>query len=134
MSGHKAYELYAHITWHTWQRRGCVGDRTAEAVRTAVREAAERSAIRILRGAMLADHIHLLVSFRPDTRLADFVRVAKSVSARSANCRVLGSLRWARGYYVRSLSKADLPVVSRYIARQSTRHQDRLPGSAPVLF
>ncbi len=76
----------------------------------------------------MVDHVHLLVSFRPDTRLSDFIRTAKTIAARRANKRVAGAIRWARGFYVRSLNKTDLPVVSRYIARQSERHPDRVPN------
>ncbi|MFQ6047059.1 MAG: IS200/IS605 family transposase [Gemmatimonadales bacterium] len=127
MSNHRAYQLYAHITWHTRRRVGCVDEMAARDVRSAVRTASRRHSVRVLRGAVLADHVHLLVSFRPATRLSDFVRVAKSISARRTNRRVPGAVKWARGYFVRSVSKSELPVVSRYIARQPLRHPDLIP-------
>jgi len=75
MSGHHAYQMYAHITWHTWMRVGCVDALAAIEVRTAVASAGKKSGVQVLRGAVLADHVHLVVSFRPDTRLSDFRRV-----------------------------------------------------------
>src|SRR5437667_6624825 len=33
--------------------------------------ACRKSAVRVLRGAVLADHVHLVVSFRPDTRRSE---------------------------------------------------------------
>ena len=39
----------------------------------------------MLRHAVLADHVHVVVSFRPDTRLSDFIRLAKAVAATRAN-------------------------------------------------
>ncbi len=127
MSNHRAYNLYAHITWHTWRRVGCVNHSGAADVLAAIAEAGGRCKVRTLRTAVLADHVHLLVSYRPSTRIADFIRLCKAGSAFRANRRSWGSLRWARGYYVASLSKTDLPRVDRYIARQFERHPDLVP-------
>ena len=102
---HRAYRLYAHITWHTWLRVGCVNRSAAREVRFAIADAGRRTGVQILNGAVLADHVHLLVSYRPDSRLSDFVRLAKSGGAYRANLRVPGTVKWARGFYVESLGK-----------------------------
>lgn len=83
-----------------------------------------------MKGEVLANHIHLLVSFRPDTRISDFVRLAKSVAATRANRLVFGAVRWARGYYVTTIHKADVPRVQRYIERQFERHPDLVPRAS----
>src|SRR2546426_7833031 len=70
--------------------------------------------VRVFRDAVLANHVHLVVSFRPDIRLSDFVRLAKSVAATRANRRIPGTVRWARGYFVTTIHKRDLD-------RKSTR-------------
>src|SRR5438309_10636530 len=127
MSSHHAYQMYAHITWHTWKRIGCVDRGAAEDVRNAVASASWATGVRVLRGAVLADHAHLVVSFRPDTRLSDFVRLAKSVAATRANRRVSGTVRWGRGYFVTTIHKRDLPRVTRYVADQFQRHPDLIP-------
>ena len=129
MSTHHAYQMYAHITWHTWKRLACVDRLAAIHVKSAAASACKESGVRVLRGAVLADHVHLVVSFRPDTRLSDFVRHAKSLAATQANRRVAGAVRWARGYYVTTLHRRDLDRVIRYVARQFQRHPDRIPGS-----
>lgn len=128
MAGHHAYQLYAHITWHTWKRVGCVNRSAARDVIIAVECAARRTSTTVLRSAVLADHVHLLVSFRPHTRLSDFVRLAKTIAAFRANKRVEGAIKWARGFYAASLHKKVLPTVDRYIARQYERHADRVPS------
>jgi len=96
-------------------------------VGSAVTNACQASGVRVLRSAVLADHVHLVVSFRPDIRLSDFVRLAKSVSATRANRRVPGAVRWARGYFVTTIHKRDLPRVTRYVADQFQRHPDLIP-------
>src|SRR3989454_12452327 len=127
MSNHRAYQLYAHITWHTWGRFGCLNRAAVDDVRSAVASACHKSAVRVLRGAVLADHVHLVVSFRPDTRLSDFVRLAKSVAATRANWRTTGAVRWARGYFATTIHRRDLTPVIHYVARQFERHPDRIP-------
>jgi putative transposase len=130
MPGHHAFQMYAHITWHTYPRVGCVDAAAAVDVRSAVASAGKRSGVEVLRGAVLADHVHLVVSFRPDTRLSDFVRVAKSVAATRANRRVPGTVRWARGYYVRTINRRDLARTVDYVSRQFERHPDLIPRSS----
>ncbi len=119
--------MYAHITWHTWRRLGCIDERAAREVRIAVASAGKRTGVQVVKGEVLANHIHLLVSFRPDTRISDFMRLAKSVAATRANRIVVGAVRWARGYYVATIHKSDLPRVIRYIAQQFQRHPDLIP-------
>src|SRR2546426_646192 len=96
VSNHRAYQLYAHITWHTWKRVGCLDLEAARDVSIAVASAGRRASVSILRTAVLADHVHVLVSFRPDTRLSDFIRLAKTISAFRSNSRIPGAVRWAR--------------------------------------
>jgi REP element-mobilizing transposase RayT len=101
----------------------------------AVASAGKKSGVQVLRGAVLADHVHLIVSFRPDTRLSDFVRLAKSVAATRANHRVAGAVRWARGYYVATIHRRDLARNVAYVSRQFERHPDLIPrnnGRAPA--
>jgi len=111
MSNHHAYQMYAHVTWHTWRRVGCVDSAAALDVRSAVTSACRATGVRVLRGAVLADYVHLVVSFRPDIRLSDFVRLAKSVAATRANRRIAGAVRWSRGYFVATIHKRDLTRV-----------------------
>ena len=127
MADHHAYQLYAHITWHTWKRVGCVNRAAARDVVIAVACAARRTSTTVLRSAVLTDHVHVLVSFRPDTRLSDFVRLAKTIAAFRANKRVAGTIKWARGFYAASLHKRILPAVDRYVADQYDHHPDLIP-------
>jgi REP element-mobilizing transposase RayT len=99
----------------------------ARDVSAAISCAARRTATVVLRSAILADHVHVLISFRPDARISDFVRLAKTIAAFRANQRVAGTIKWARGFYAASVRKELLGVVDRYIAGQHDRHPDRIP-------
>ena len=124
--------MYAHITWHTWKRVGCVDSAAAGDVHSAVASACRATGVRVLRGAVLTDHVHLVVSFRPNTRVSDFVRLAKSAAATRANRRTAAAVRWARGYFVTTIHRRDLTPVINYVARQFQRHPDLIPREARV--
>jgi REP element-mobilizing transposase RayT len=120
---HKAFELYAHITWATRLRVRFIAKRHVPIIANAIRDAAERHRIRVLSQAILADHVHVLVSFRPDCALMGFVRDAKSESSRRAE-----TVTWSRGYYAGTVSWRELDAHQRYIGRQYTHHPQLIPS------
>ena len=120
---HKAYALYAHITWHTHWRAQTVRREDVQTVSGAVLRAAERHRVKVLAQAVLTEHVHVLVSFRPDTALSGFIRDAKSESSR----RVGANATWCRGYYAGSVCAQHLAATRGYIARQHAHHPDLIP-------
>ena len=119
--------MYAHVIWSTWQRAGCVDSLVVNDIRQALAVAADRAGMRILRSAILADHVHVVLSLSPDSRGSDFLRVAKSGSAVMANRRMPGQLKWARGAHVSTYHRKDLTRLIGYVAKQYARHPDRIP-------
>jgi putative transposase len=124
--GHRKFALYAHITWHTYRRERSIRQQDVSTVTQSITAAAARNSVHMLAQAVVADHVHVLVSFRPDSPLMPFIRDAKSESARAVNAAG-GRLVWARGYYAGSLSHSHIPRAHVYIARQDIRHADRVP-------
>jgi putative transposase len=126
---HKAVGLYAHITWHTWRRQRSVARVDAEQVVAAVRDAAVRCRVRVHAVGILADHVHMVVSFAPDTTLSSFIREAKSSSALRINRgRASGDeFRWCRGYYANTLSWSHVAAARTYVGAQFHRHPDLVP-------
>jgi len=119
---HKAFELYAHITWCTRWRDRSIGKRHVPIIAQSILSAAERHKMRVLAQAVLADHVHVLVSFRPDSALMGFIRDAKSESSRRAE-----TVSWGRGYYAGSVCRGHVAVARTYIARQHSRHPNLIP-------
>ena len=91
--------------------------------------AGRRSRVHVHAQAVLTDHVHVLVSYRPDVALADFLREAKSESARRVNAARLDAqrVRWCRGYYAGSLSRSQVIAARSYLGRQFQRHPNRIP-------
>jgi len=128
-AGHTACGLYAHVTWHTWRRIPQLRARDVQLVCDSVLAAGRRSRVHVHAQAVLTDHVHVLVSYPPDVALADFLREAKSESARRVNSARLDAqrVRWCRGYYAGSLSRSQVIAARSYLGRQFQRHPNRIP-------
>lgn len=126
---HKAIGLYAHITWHTWRRLRSVGRADAEQVLAAVQDAAARCRVRVHSAGVLSNHVHLVVSFSPDTTLSSFIRGCKSSSSLRINHRRTRGhqFRWCRGYYANTLSWSHVAAARTYVGTQFHRHPDLIP-------
>jgi REP element-mobilizing transposase RayT len=123
--------MFAHIVWPTWRRVGCIDAATADNIKLVALRVGKRTGVQVIAAAVLAEHVHFLVSFRPDTKLSDFVRLVKTNSSFEANRRITGSLKWGRGYYVTTIHKNDVGRVQRYVEHQFDRHPDRIPRGSP---
>jgi len=124
---HRAFGLHAHITWHTRLRQQTLRSADADIVSACIQEAAERWRVRVHAQAVLTNHVHVVVAFRPDIALTPFIRHAKSESARRVN-EVRGNvLDWARGYFVETLSRDHVRPACVYVAAQHRRHPHLIP-------
>jgi REP-associated tyrosine transposase len=127
---HQAIGLYAHVTWHTWRRVHAVREPDVVVIAQALHAAGARTRIRVHAQAILADHVHVLVSFPPSATLSFFVREAKSESARRVNAATPGRepLRWCRGFYAGAVCRNHVRYARVYLGKQHQRHPDRIPA------
>jgi REP element-mobilizing transposase RayT len=95
----------------------------------AVRDAAVRCRVRVQSVGVLADHVHVVVSFSADTTLSSFIRESKSSSALRINRgREHGQeFRWCRGYYANTLSWSHVAAARTYVGSQFHRHPELVP-------
>lgn len=71
----------------------------------------------------IADHVHLLVRFKPTLALADAVEQIKGSSSKWMNEHMPTRFRWQKGYSAFSVSPSAVDAVIRYIARQAEHHR-----------
>jgi REP element-mobilizing transposase RayT len=71
----------------------------------------------------VADHVHLLVSYRPTLTISDFMRELKKASSVWAAENHEPLFGWQDGYAVFSVSASQKDRVSAYIAGQEEHHQ-----------
>jgi len=72
-----------------------------------------------------ADHVHLLISLRPDRAVSDEVRVVKSNSSKWVHetfCE-LEKFAWQDGYGAFTVSESNVEAVTKYIEEQKEHHR-----------
>lgn len=73
----------------------------------------------------VADHIHILVSIKPDITISDLVRDIKANSSKWINDKrfVVGKFKWQEGFGAFSYAKSQLDAVISYINNQEQHHK-----------
>ena len=75
----------------------------------------------------VSDHIHILLSMKPDIALSDLVRDIKTSSTNWINTKnfVPEKFRWQEGFGAFSYSESHLDRVIRYINNQEKHHEKK---------
>lgn len=73
----------------------------------------------------MPDHIHILISLRPNCMVSELVNSVKTNSSKWINSRgfVKGKFFWQEGYGAFSYSQSQLDLVIQYINNQEQHHQ-----------
>lgn len=73
----------------------------------------------------MPDHIHILLSIKPNTMLSDLMRDIKASSSKwiNLNKHVKGKFQWQEGFGAFSCSQSQLYKVISYINNQETHHK-----------
>ena len=69
-----------------------------------------------------SDHVHILLELPPTVALADAMRLVKTNSSRWLNENNGSRFAWQMGYGAFTVSRSNVPAVSRYIAEQEKHH------------
>ena len=128
---HTVYNLQYHFVWVTKYRYEVLRGEVAERTRELIRQSCMSREIRILKGHVAKDHVHLLVSCRPGLSPAKVVQYLKGRSSRllqqeysHLRKRYWGKHLWARGYFCVSVGDATTEQIAEYIER----HDEEPPG------
>ncbi len=72
----------------------------------------------------MPDHIHILISIKPDCNLSDLMRDIKASSSKWINTKdfVKGKFQWQEGFGAFSVSQSQLDKVIAYIDNQEKHH------------
>ena len=78
---HTVYQIEYHFVWVTKYRYKVLTGEVAVRVRELVRQTCEEFEIRIVRGVVSADHVHILVSAPPELAPSEIMRRIKGRTA-----------------------------------------------------
>jgi putative transposase len=104
---HTVYQIEYHFVWATKYRYKVLNTEIASRVRELVRQTCEAFEIRIVKGVVSRDHVHILVSCPPELALSEIMRRLKGRTSRKLfeefpeiKRRYWGRHFWAGGIFL----------------------------------
>lgn len=118
-------KLYYHIVYSTKKRRPLIDSAWEERLYSYT-----GGIIREKRGVLLAaggmpDHVHLLLSTKPDVALSALIRDIKSNSSGWVHEQFTQDFAWQEGYSAFTVSHSSLDDVKSYLFHQKEHHRKR---------
>ena len=124
-SGHARFDIKYHFVWITKYRHKVLRGEVAERVRELIRQTCQMREVQIVRGAVAADHVHMLVAAPPQLSPAKLVQYVKGRSSRRLQeefphlrKKFWGQHLWARGNFCATVGAVDEQTVREYIESQ----------------
>ena len=125
-SSHTIHDVRVHLVWVTKYRYKVLVNRIAERIRELIRQVCQSNDVRILRGHVSPDHIHLYISYPPHKSISELVKALKGRSSRKIqqefpelSRRYWGKHFWAIGYAAFSAGEVTDAVIQEYIRNHS---------------
>lgn len=128
---HTVYEIHLHVVWTTKYRKPVLTGEVALRVREVVREICGNHDVKIMKGHVSKDHVHLLLSIPPQVTISKLLQYLKGKTAHKIMMEFThikkqywGQHMWARGYFCCSTGNVTDDVVAEYIANQTENRDD----------
>ena len=128
---HTVYNIQYHYVWVTKYRHKVLRGEVAERARELIRQSCMSRDIKILKGHVSKDHVHLLLSSPPKLSPSNIAQYLKGRSSHllqqefsHLKKRYWGQHLWARGYFCSTAGDLTSEQIERYI----DRHTDEDPG------
>ncbi|MBA3532201.1 MAG: IS200/IS605 family transposase [Ardenticatenales bacterium] len=121
---HTVYDIQYHFVWVTKYRYQVLRGEVAERARELLRQSCMAREIKILKGHVSKDHIHLLVSCPPTLSRAKVMQYLKGRTSRllqqefpHLKKRYWGEHIWARGYFCATVGAVTEQQIRDYIEK-----------------
>ena len=121
---HTIYDIQYHFVWVTKYRYHILRGPVADRARELIRQSCMSRDIKILRGHVSKDHVHLLVSCPPSLSPAKVMQYLKGRSSKMLQDefphlkkRYWGRHLWARGYFCATVGAVTEELIHEYIER-----------------
>ncbi len=121
-SGHTVSRLTAHIVWVTKYRYKILKGDKQSRCRDLIVQICDSEDVKIIKGAVSKDHVHMLIEYRPSMRISDFVKRVKGRTSRMLQIeypelrkKYWGKHFWAIGYGIRSTGNETEELVKEYL-------------------
>ena len=130
---HTVFQIEYHFVWVTKYRYRMLRGEVGERVRELVRQTCDAFEIRIVKGVVSKDHVHILVSAPPTIAPSEIMRRIKGRTSSKGfeevphiKKRYWGRHFWAIGYFSATVGSVTEDVIIRYVEEQTERDEDEL--------
>ena len=122
---HAVYDIKYHFVWVTKYRYRVLQGDVALRLRELLRQGCEANGLKILKGSVGPDHVHMLLSCPTTMSPSQIVQNLKGRSSRLLQeefpvlkKRYWGQHMWARGYFCGTVGEVDQATIAKYIENQ----------------
>ncbi len=122
------HDIKYHLVWITKYRYNVLNGDIATRIRTIIREVCMSYDIKILKGVVSKNHIHLLVSTPPTiapSKLAQLLKGKSSFKIQQEfpelKKRYWGQHIWARGYFCASAGNVTDEMIKEYLDKHKSK-------------
>ena len=119
---HTVFKIEYHFVWVTKYRYKVLKGDVGERVRELVRQTCEAFEIRIFKGVVSKDHVHIFVSAPPELAPSEIMRRIKGRTASKLfeefpelKKRYWGRHFWARGYFCVTVGEMTEEMIKAYL-------------------
>ena len=123
--GHTVYDIKYHFVWITKYRYRVLKGEVALRVRELLRQGCESNNIRILKGSVGGDHVHMLLSCPTTMSPSEIMQNLMGRTSRilqeefpALRKKYWGQHMWTRGYFCGTVGEVDKETIERYIQNQ----------------
>ena len=120
--GHTVSRLTAHIVWVTKYRYHVLKGDVQIRCRDLIKQICDSEDVKILKGVISKDHVHMHIEYRPSKKISDIVKRLKGRTSRriqeefpELRKRYWGRHFWAIGYGVWSTGNITDEMVQEYL-------------------
>ena len=128
---HTVLEIHLHLVWITKYRRPALTGEVATRVRDLIRDICAQHEVKIMKGHVAKDHVHLFVSIPPQVTISRLLQWLKGKTAHRMLAafphlkkQFWGRHLWARGYFCCSSGNVTDEVIAKYIAEQNIEQDE----------
>ena len=122
---HAVYDIKYHFVWVTKYRYQVLHGDVALRLRELLRQGCEANGLKILKGSVGPDHVHMLLSCPTTMSPSQIMQNLKGRSSRllqeefpGLKKRYWGQHMWARGYFCGTVGEVDQETIAKYIENQ----------------
>jgi putative transposase len=120
-------QIYIHLVFSVKERQNVIHKTWREELFKYVSGILKGKNQKVFAIGGMSDHIHILISLRPNCMISELVNSVKTNSSKWINSRgfVKGKFNWQEGYGAFSYGQSQLDHVIQYINNQEQHHQKR---------